>query len=195
MIRRIALALCPLALGCMLAATSASARGGIGLPGFVGSVRGSGIGLPGFPGSGPGFPGTPSSGAPALPPGPPSSPGLATPVPSVVTPTPDVANPYFYQPPPSDLSSVDKQRVTIYHDQLSAQDRELQQRRMSGAVTAQQQRDLWQAENELNRVDDLLGYCSPAVSSSCGATPPAAPVKPLQVPLPDVGSRPTIMPN
>jgi len=57
MIRRIALTLCPLALGCVLAATSASARGGIGLPGFVGS------------GSGPGFPGLPPNSLPALPPG------------------------------------------------------------------------------------------------------------------------------
>jgi hypothetical protein len=106
-----------------------------------------------------------------------------------------VAKPYFYQPPPSDLSGVDKQRLTIYHDQLSAQDRELQQRRMGGAVTAQQQRDLWQAENELDRVNGLLGYCSPSVSSSCRAIPPAAPVKPLEVPLPYAGSRPTIKPN
>jgi hypothetical protein len=195
MMRRIALTLFPLALGCILAATPASARSGIGLPGFFGSGTGSGIGLPGFPGSGPGFPGMPPNSAPALPPGPPSSPGLATPAPDLATPTPDVAKPYFYQPPPSDLSSVDKQRLTIYHDQLSAQQRELQQRRMSGAITAQQQRDLWQAENELNRVNDLLGYCSPAVSSSCRAIPPAAPVQPLQVPLPDVGSRPTIKPN
>jgi hypothetical protein len=195
MMRRIALTFFPLALGCFLAATPASARGGIGLPGFVGSTRGSGIGLPGFPGSGPGFPGTPYSAAAALPPGPPSSPGLATPAPDLATLTPDVAKPYFYQPPLSDLSSVDKQRLTIYHDQLSAQDRELQQRRMSGAITAQQQRDLWQAENELNRVNDQLGYCSPAVSSSCGAIPLAEPVKPLQVPRPDVGSRPTIKAN
>jgi hypothetical protein len=195
MIRRIALTLCPLALCCILAATPALARGGIGLPGFVGSGTGSGIGLPGFPGSGPGFPGLPPNSAPALPPGPNSSPGLAAPAPDLAGPTPDVAKPYFYQPPPSDLSSVDKQRLTIYHDQLSAQDRELQQRRMSGAVTAQEQRDLWQAESELDRVNGLLGDCPTAVSGSCGATPPVEPVKPLEVPLPDVGSRPTVMPN
>jgi hypothetical protein len=180
MMRRIALTLCPLALACMVAATSASAGSGIGLPGFVGSGPGSGIGLPGFPGSGPGFPGTPPGAAPALPPGP---------------PTPSVVKPYFYQPPPSAPSSVDEQRLAIYRDQLSAQQRELQQRRMSGGVTAQQQRDLWQAESELDRVNGLLGHCSPAISNSCAATPPAAPVKPLQVPLPDVGSQPTIKPN
>jgi hypothetical protein len=180
MMRRIALTLCPLLLGSMLAATSASAGSGIGLPGFVGSGPGSGIGLPGFPGSGPGFPGTPSSAAPALPPGP---------------PTPSVVKPYYYQPPPSALSSVDEQRLVIYRDQLSAQQRDLQRRRMSGAITAQQQRDLWQAESELDRVNGLLGYCSPGISGGCAATPPAAPVEPLQVPLPGVGSRPTIKPN
>ena len=43
--RRIALALCPLALGCIVAATSASAQSsGIGQPGFSGSYGGgSGI--------------------------------------------------------------------------------------------------------------------------------------------------------
>jgi hypothetical protein len=66
MIRRIALALCPLALGCIVAATSASAQSsvigqpgfsnsygssGIGQPGFSGSYGGSGIGQPGFSGS------------------------------------------------------------------------------------------------------------------------------------------------
>jgi len=195
MIHRIALGLTPLVLGCLLAAAPALAGSGIGLPGFAGSGTGSGIGLRGFPGSGPGFPGLPPNSVPALPPGPPSSPGLATPSPDLAGPTPDVAKPYFYQPPPSALNSVDKQRLTIYRDQLSAQQRELQQRRMSGAVTAQQQRDLWQAESELDRVNGLLGACSSAVSGSCGATPPPTPVKPLQVPLPGVGSRPTIKPN
>jgi len=66
---------------------------------------------------------------------------------------------------------------------------------MSGAITAQQQRDLWQAENELDRVNGLLGYCLPTASGSCAATPPVEPVEPLQVPLPNVRSRPTVMPN
>jgi hypothetical protein len=49
MIRRIALALCPLALGCIVAATSASAQSsGIGQPGFSDSYGSSGIGQPGF---------------------------------------------------------------------------------------------------------------------------------------------------
>jgi hypothetical protein len=63
MICRIALALCPLALGCIVAATSASAQSsgirqpgvpysyrsrGIGQPGFSNSYGSSGIGQPGF---------------------------------------------------------------------------------------------------------------------------------------------------
>jgi hypothetical protein len=99
MIRRIALSLCPLVLGCILAATPALARSGIVMPGFVGSGSGSGIGLSGFPGSGPGFPGMPRNSVPALPPNPTSSPGVTTPAPSVT-------QPYLNQPSLGSVSSV-----------------------------------------------------------------------------------------
>jgi hypothetical protein len=179
MIRRLVLVASSLVLAWVLDAPPASAGSGIGLPGFVGSGPGSGIGLPGFPGSGPGFPGTPNATS-ALPLNP---------------ATPSAVKPYFYQPPPSALSSVDQERLGVYRDQLSQQQRDLQRRRMSGSITAQQQRDLWQAESELDRVNRLLGPCSPVIAGSCGTAPPPAAVSPLQVPLPDVGSRPTIMPN
>jgi hypothetical protein len=180
MIRNLVLVASTLAVAWGFAAPPALAGSGIGLPGFVGSGPGSGIGLPGFVGSGPGFPGVPNT-TPVLPP---------------LNPTePSAVKPYFYNPPPSTLSSVDQQRLGIYRNQLSQQQQDLQRRRMSGSVTPQQQRDLWQAEAELDRVNRLLEPCSPAIAGRCGAVPPPATVSPLQVPLPDVGSRPTIKPN
>jgi hypothetical protein len=180
MIRHLVLVTSTLALAWGFAAPLALAGSGIGLPGFVGSGPGSGIGLPGFVGSGPGFPGVVPNTTPAMP----------------VTPAaPSAVKPYFYNPPPSTLGSVDQQRLGVYRDQLSDQQRDLQRRRMNGSITPQQQRDLWQAEAELDRVSRLLEPCSPAIAGSCGAVPPPAAVSPLQVPLPDVGSRPTIKPN
>jgi hypothetical protein len=176
MIRHLVLVGLTLTLAWGLAAPPASAGSGIGLPGFVGSGRGSGIGLPGFVGSGPGFPGVPNT------------------TQAVPLNAPSAVKPYFYNPPPSTLSSVDQQRLGIYRDKLSQQQRDLQRRRMSGSLTPQEQRDLWQAETELDRVSRLLEACSPVVAGSCGAAPPPAAVSPLQVPLPDVGS-PTIKPN
>jgi hypothetical protein len=70
----------------------------------------------------------------------------------------------------------------------------LQRRRTSGPVTPEQQRQLLQAESELDRVNRLLEPCSPAFAGSCAATPPVAPATPLQIPLPNTAA-PIIKPR
>ncbi len=96
---------------------------------------------------------------------------------------PNVAKPYYYQPPPANLNSLDQLQLKAYSDQLYWQNRALQVQQSQQLLTPEQQRILDEGQRELARADALLAQ------KSAGPVPAMPPV-PLRV-----GPRPLIAPQ
>jgi hypothetical protein len=96
---------------------------------------------------------------------------------------PTVIKPYYYQPSGGPLNALDQQRLMVYRDQLQLQQQSLQlkldrgtggphfpftsfQPRVNPATTS---RDLFQTQNELDRVNGLLN--PPSGSGSFAPSP------------------------
>ncbi len=95
---------------------------------------------------------------------------------------PDVTKPYYYQPPPSNLNTIDKLRLKAYRDRLYWQQRNLQVRQSSRILTPDQQRVLNRTRQESDRVNSLLrpALTNPLPSPPAGITilpPPIIPAR------------------
>ncbi len=94
---------------------------------------------------------------------------------------PDVTKPYYYQPRPSNLNSLDQLRLKAYRDQLYWQQQNLQLQQSSRILTPDQQRVLNQTQQESDRVNSALApsLTNPLPSPRVGITvlpPPLIPV-------------------
>jgi hypothetical protein len=95
---------------------------------------------------------------------------------------PDVTKPYYYQPPPSNLNTMDELRLKAYRDRLYWQQQNLQVRQSSRTLTPDQQRVLNQTRHESDRVNSLLApaLTTPLPSPGVGITvlpPPLIPTR------------------
>jgi len=95
---------------------------------------------------------------------------------------PDVTKPYFYQPPPKNLNSMDELRLKAYRDQLYWQQQNLRLRQSSNPLTPEQQRVLNQTQQESDRANTLLApsLTTPLPSPGVGTTvlpPPLIPAR------------------
>jgi hypothetical protein len=95
---------------------------------------------------------------------------------------PDLTKPYYYQPPPSNLNSIDELRLRAYRNQLYWQQQDLRLRQSAKPLTPEQQRILNQTQKESDRVNSLLAPSlkTPLPSPGAGTTvlpPPLIPAR------------------
>jgi len=95
---------------------------------------------------------------------------------------PDVTKPYYYQPPPKNLNSMDELRLKAYRDQLYWQQQNLRLRQSSKPLTPEQQRVLNQTQQESDRANTLLApsLTTPLPSPGVGTSvlpPPLIPAR------------------
>jgi len=93
----------------------------------------------------------------------------------------DVTNPSYFSNPPQTLSNSQQLQLKAYRNQLNQQQQNLQIQQSQGLLTPNQQQRMYQTQQELGRVNQML-------------TPPAGPV--FTMPSPSLGvGPPPLIPN
>jgi hypothetical protein len=95
---------------------------------------------------------------------------------------PDVTKPYYFQPPPANLNSLNQLQLKDYRDQLYWQQQNLQRQQSQGILPPDQQRVLNQTQQESGRVNSLLApsLTTPLPSPPVGITVGPAPLIPAR---------------
>jgi hypothetical protein len=93
----------------------------------------------------------------------------------------NVANPSYLNPAPQNLSNSQQLQLKAYRNQLNQQQQGLQLQQSQGILTPNQQQRLYQTQQELGRVNQML-------------TPPAGPVFTMPSPSLSVGP-PSLIPR
>ena len=91
---------------------------------------------------------------------------------------PDVTKPYYYQPPPSHLNTLDQLQLKAYRDQLYFQQQNLQLKQSSKLLNPEQQRILNQTQQESGRINSLL---APSLTTPLPSPPVGTTVGPAQI--------------